>query len=345
MFRQEEVFIGGWREKTIDAMQKRRFEQRVAQLPPLGAGRLSELSPAALERRLEMCWQDVPRKPMRTQQLSEVWKHVLGSIQRQADCLSQEEHELVERALILGGSARIEDAQELEAARALSLRLWASVGLVSGRPHIELETHVLEPAAKAFARSGHDEIRARLEAFSARLTGMLYCIGAMDDRRPQQALLQEVLSGCAEQEQLMQLARRYLWASFDCVDYHGGVMLVHRALAEPHHLIASARRSLRAPWKQPSGFGVLLDILPEEIPLQRDLERAVSGALRDEYRAEEVARDIRYLCKQGAPLSAMEDVLQSTLIVYLSRSMRCALENMYYRLPKWIECCDRDALQ
>ena len=26
MFRQEEVFIGGWQEKTVEAMQRRRFE-------------------------------------------------------------------------------------------------------------------------------------------------------------------------------------------------------------------------------------------------------------------------------------------------------------------------------
>lgn len=80
-----------------------------------------------------------------------------------------------------------------------------------------------------------------------------------------------------------------------------------------------------------------MDILPEEIPLQQNLERAIRGALRDEYRAEDVARSIRFLCKQGAPLQAMEDVLQSALIVYLSTGMRDVLANMYYRLPKWIE--------
>ena len=65
MFRQEEVFVGGWQEKTIEAMQRRRFEQMVTQLPPLGAGRLAELSPTAFERKLEQCWQDIERKPMR----------------------------------------------------------------------------------------------------------------------------------------------------------------------------------------------------------------------------------------------------------------------------------------
>lgn len=343
MFRQEEVFIGGWQEKTVEAMHKRRFEQRVAQLPPLGAGRLAELSPAALARKLEQSWQDVERKPMHAQQLSEAWKCVLGSIEQQADCLSQEEHELVERALILGGCAQLEDIAELDAARALSLRLWASVGIVSGRPYMELETPVLEPVAKAFSREAHDVLRQRLDAFSAHLTGMLYRIGAMDDRQPQQALMRDVL-GCRD-EQTLQLARRYLWASYDCVDYSGGVLLVHSALADPHHLLAAGRRRQGLILPPEAEFGAQMDILPEEIPLQRDLERALTGALRDEYRAEDVARNLRFLCKQGAPLDAMEEVLQSTLIVYVTRSMRGALANMYYSMPKWIECSEWAALQ
>ncbi len=345
MFRQQEVFIGGWQEKTIEAMQRRRFEMNVAQLPPLGAGRLEALMPSAFERKLEQCWQDVEKKPMRAQQLGEVWKSVLSTITAQADCLSHEEHELVERALILGGSAQIEDALELEAARALSLRLWASVGLVSGRPYIELERPVLEPVARAFAREEHEQTRRRLEAFSAGLTGMLYRMGAMDDRQPQQALLRDVLGGRTDDEVRMQLARRYLWASYDCVDYSGGVMLVHAALADPTNLIASSRRRPGLLMLPQEELRMQMDILPEEIPLQRALERGIDGALRDGFQAQEVARNLRYLCKQGAPLSAMEEVLGNALIVHVSAAMRGALCDMYYQIPKWIECSERAALQ
>jgi len=345
MFRQEEVFIGGWHEKTVEAMQRRRFEQRIAQLPPLGTGRLTELSPRAFERKIERCWQAIERKPMRAQQLTEIWKSVRESVNIHADCLSKEEHELAERALILGGSVPIEDIQELEAARALSLRLWASVGVVSGRPYLELETPVLEPVARAFARPEHEEIRMRLEGFHAWLTGMLYRMGAVDDRQPQQKLLRSVFGQEHDHEQLIQLSRRYLWASHDCVDYSGGVMLLHHALADPHHLIALARRRIGVLSLQIMEHASLPDILPEEIPLQHALERAIQGALRDEYRCEDVARSLRFLCKQGAPLDALEDVLQSTLIVYISTGMRGALANMYYSMPKWIEARESTSLQ
>lgn len=342
MFRQEEVLIGGWGERTLEAMQRRRFEQCVAQLPPLGSGRLAELPPKVLERRIEQCWQDVERKPMRAQQLGAVWKSVLSHIEIQADCLSREEHELVERALILGGCVQLEDVQELEAAKALSLRLWASVGVISGRPYIELETPVLEPVARAFARMAHEDVRNRLDAFHDWLAGVLYRNGAIDDRKPQQMLLGDILPQIPEQELRIQLARRYLWASCDCVDYSGGVLLVHSALADPGHLIAAGRRRSGLLTMQ---MDLSADILPEEIPLQQGLERAIRGALRDEYRAEDVARSIRFLCKQGAPLDAMEDVLQNALIVHVSTGMRGALANMYYSMPKWIEASECAALQ
>lgn len=344
MFRQEEAFVGGWQDKTIEAMQRRRFEQMVAQLPPLGSTRLENLSAGAFERRLEQCWQDVPRKPMRAQQESEVWRTVLRSIEQQADCLSQEEHALVERALILGGCAQIEDTLELEAARALSLRLWANVGMVSGKPYVELVRPIVQPVARAFAREEHEEVRRRFEAFHGFMASTLYRVGAMDDRQPQQLILREVLGVTGGSELSLQLARRYLWASYDCVDYSDGVLLVHSALAEPRHMLADGRRrtGLLLP---PQSLQTAMDILPEEIPLQRGLELAIAGTLRDGLREEDVARTIRFLCKQGAPLSAMEEVLQSSMIVYLSASMRGALADMYYMLPKWMECSEGASLQ
>lgn len=338
MFRQEETFVGSWKDKTIEAMQRRRFDQLTAQLPPLGAERLDALSPQAFSRRLEQCWQGVLRKPMRMQQLNCVWDAVLGSLPMQADCLSHEEHELVERALILGGSARIEDAQELEAARALSLRLWASVGLISGKPYIELDRHILHPAAEAFSRPQHHRIRERFESFRAQMDAMLYVSGAVDDRLPQRMIVRDVLSADEGDECAMRLARHYLWAGCDCVDYSGGVLLLHHALADPQAFLQEGRRRRTFNVPDRCGLAVHADILPEEVPLQRALERVIAGALRDGQHEQAAARSIRFLCKQGAPLSAMEEVLQSMLIILLTPAMRRALADMYYGVPKWVEC-------
>ena len=173
---------------------------------------------------------------------------------------------------------------------------------------------------------------------------MLYRFGALDDRQPQQMILRDVLGGQQCDETHIQLARRYLWASFDCMDYRDGVMLIHPALAEPRHLIAVRQRRVSA-WQMNQDGVQMMDILPEEIPLQRDLECAIAGALRAGQHAHDVVRTIRLLCKQGAPLHALEELLQQSLVVYVSPFMRGALKNMYYRLPKWIECTEHAVLQ
>lgn len=339
MFRQEETFVGGWQEKTLEAMQRRRFKNMTAQLPPFGAGKLDALNPEEFSRRIEQSWQGISRKPIRAQQLSSVWQTVLSSVEMQADYLSPDEHELVERALILGGSIRLENVQEIEAARALSLRLWAHVGLMDGRPYMELEAPVFQPAADAISRQAHAQVRIRLEDFDRRLNRMLYLMGGVDDRYPQQMLVKEMFVASADEESI-QLARRYLWSSCDCVDYSGGVMLVHRALADPRCLLPDCgrRRSLVLP--KDGGSAGRGDILEEEIPLQQRLERLIAGALREGNREQEVSGSIRMLCKQGAPLSALEEVLQSKLIVLASPHMRDALLEMYTRIPKWVECME-----
>ena len=345
MFRMEEVILGGWREKTIDAMRRRRFEVLVSRLQPLGSQRLEMLPQREFWRRLELCWQDIERKPIRTQQLSTVRKSVLSSVTRHADCLSKEEHSLVERALILGGSVWIQDAQELEAAHALSLRLWGHVGLVSQRPCFELEHEIMEPAAKALARDEHEEIRARFEAFTRKLSALLYCYGAMDDRIPQQRIVREVLGNGDEKEAMSALARKYLWSSFDCIDYGGNVVLLHSALADPYDLLTAGRRMsnecIQAGLIHRDGE----DILSEEIPLQETLERAIRDVVRPGMHEKDIVRDLRFLCKQGAPLNALEEVLQSCLIVFLTPAMRRALRDIYYTMPKWIDSVKGAAFQ
>ena len=138
MFRQADTFAGGWNEKTIESMRRRRFENRVRQLSALGAESLENIGTHAFQRKLEHCWQEIEKKPIRKQQEASVKSAVLLSLERHADCLSHEEHELVERALILGGSVQINDLAELDAAMALSLRFWAHVGLVDGKPLYEI---------------------------------------------------------------------------------------------------------------------------------------------------------------------------------------------------------------
>ena len=160
--------------------------------------------------------------------------------------------------------------------------------------------------------------------------------GELDVRLP--------VTGDERDEVRMHLARRYLWASYDCMDYSGGVMLIHPALAEPQSVMRGKRRA-GGLLMTPTGSARCTDILPEEIPLQQEMERAIAGALRDGQRAEDVATMLRLLCKQGAPLDALEDVLQTALIIYVSDAMRAALSDLYFQTPKWVISAGSETLQ
>lgn len=148
------------------------------------------------------------------------------------------------------------------------------------------------------SRNEHEAIRARLNDFHEYLTGTLYRVGALDDRQPQRMILRDILCVDEQDEVFSQLARRYLWASYDCMDYNGGVMLIHPALADPQSVIRG-KRNLGGVLMMPSSAVCYTDILPEEIPLQKELECTIAGALRDGRRAEDVATTLRLLCKQG----------------------------------------------
>ncbi|MFR5795218.1 MAG: hypothetical protein ACLUI3_06420 [Christensenellales bacterium] len=201
----------------------------------------------------------------------------------------------------------------------MSLRLWANIGLISDKPYLELEKAIRQPVARAFAREEHERVRARLSCFHEYLTGTLYRVGAMDDRQPQKMILREVLGGDERDEVRMHLARRYLWASYDCMDYSGGVMLIHPALAEPQSVMRGKRRA-GGLLMTPTGSARCTDILPEEIPLQQEMERAIAGAPRRSARGERRHNAAPFV-QAGAARRAGR-CLQTALIIYVFT--RCA---------------------
>ena len=122
-------------------------------------------------------------------------------------------------------------------------------------------------------------------------------------------------------------------------------MLIHPALAEPQVLIQTRQRRKGILVSPMSSLPIATDILPEEVPLQQELEQSIEGAMRDGHAAKDVAQTIRLLCKQGAPLDALEEILQESLIVFVSPTMRRALADMYYMMPKWVIDKEKAILQ
>ena len=210
---------------------------------------------------------------------------------------------------------------------------------VTLQPDVERLLAVLDGQLRAIDRCANDfaylndSLRGREQGSSAMAERLADLMEAVYD-----------LGGDERDDVRMHLARRYLWANYDCMDYSGGVMLIHPALAEPQSVMRGKRRA-GGLLMTPTGSARCTDILPEEIPLQQEMERAIAGALCDGQRAEDVATMLRLLCKQGAPLDALEDVLQTALIVYVSDAMRTALSDLYFQTPKWVISAGSETLQ
>lgn len=322
-----------WNEKTLWQLQARRFERETQRLSDLSVRTMMDMDRIALAARIEAGWQDIPKKPLRAQQAAAAREAVLRTIEMQADCLCAQEHALCERMLITGGCTRINDAQEMDAARALSLRLLAHVGLDGGQPSVALEPEFAPALEAAFSRPEHARIRMRMFSFAATVSAALYLSGVLDDAVPQRLFCAQVLGEREPDEEALALARHYLWAGFDCVDYPGGVLLVHPGVTEIAGMMPGGEQL--AQFTAQELLGGMNGILPQEEQLDEVLCRAIEDALRPGFDVQECVRGLRILCKQGAPMSALYEVLDGLLMVRRTARMDAALRAMHAGVVRW----------
>jgi hypothetical protein len=346
LFRKPRAEDSDWSERTLSAMRAQRWEDGISRLSEARDGALSGLTAQELRHRIERGWQAVPCKPVAAQQEEIALRVVLEALPRQVDCLAISEHSLLERLLVEGGCAPLEELEELEAARTLRRRLWADVGRTEdGRIVARVDSRLILPLRAAMERPAHTAARMRLFSIHATISGLLYIAGALDDRAPQQLVMQQVLQADPHDEEAQHLARQYLWAAYDCVDYPQGVLLVHPALADPAAFISG--------WTQPPGaqpvdaaqlLGGMQGVLPVEEPLDAALSAALRHALRPSQDVRCVVQELRLLAKQGAPLEALRHVLAPKLCVLETQSIRQAVCALWQGVPRWEGCYAQSAL-
>ncbi len=345
LFRKQKTTEGDWRARTLSEIRQARWDELIDGLTAVRPGALTGLTARELRERIEGSWQAVPCKPLTAQQEDVALQVILEALPRQADCLSIAEHSLLERMLVEEGTAPVEDLEELEAAHALRHRLWADVGLAqdgdtSARLVVRLDERLTEPLREALSRPAHGAVRMRLFSVHATISGLLYIAGALDDRAPQQLFMQQVLQADMEDEEAQHLAQKYLWASYDCVDYPHGVLLVHPALADPAAFVTD--------WEarpEPQGVGPaellggMQGLLPQEAPLDEALSAVLRSALRPSQQTDQCVSELRLLAKQGAPLEALHHVLSTRLCVLETADIRRAVRTLWEGVPRWEGVC------
>ncbi|MCL2810493.1 MAG: hypothetical protein FWD25_01205 [Clostridia bacterium] len=339
MFRTQGTGNTDWSGRTLSALRARRWEERVAPLCEVRNGALLGLSPQELRSRIEGGWQAIPRKTARAQQQQEALRVLLEALPRQVDCLSIPEHSLLERLLIQCGCAELEELEELEAAWALRHRLWVDVGYLQGRVVARLDSRLAQPLREAMDRPAHNAVRMRLFSVHATLSGLLYIAGALDDGAPQRLFMEQVLQADPQDEEASHLARQYLWAAYDCLDYPQGVLLVHPALADPSHFVCGWSLPPEAPILDAAMLlGGMEGVLPVEKPLDAALTSLLKNALRPSEDVALCVQELRLLAKQGAPLEALHHVLAPNLCVLETPGIRHAVRALWQGVPRWEAC-------
>ena len=246
--------------------------------------------------------------------------------------------QLVERLLINDGELLLGDWDDLGAAEALVSRLWCSFHAEGDDWTLLLPQALHDPLARAIAAEEAQGARERLLRYDATIHGLLYIAGLLHSAQPIGLFMHDVMR--EDGSLAMQIARRYLQASFEYVtDANGDLILLHPGLADPYRLVGGERADggiFTLELSQEMIAGGMNGILPEEQPLNEALCGALNGALRPEYELGEAAEDLRMLAKQGVGLKEMENVMASMLAVLPTRAMKDALERLYLCTPHWM---------
>lgn len=339
MLREGNVQTLTWADKTMSVLRARQLEAceaRLARLPDIG------LFDGCDDVQVEKLWQcsfDAQERPAHRvlHTTSMLQAQVLMNLPREVALLSVEEHQLLERLIVLDGTAELMDWEEISGAEALVRRLWCTVSRAEDRLMIHMNHALLHPLTMILATQEHAELRERLIRFESAIRGLLYIGGLLHYREPLALLQRDVLMGTSVAND-ERLAMRYLRNTFDYIyDEHGDMLLLHPGLAEPERMLQGFSLSPHATFELDEGtlVGSMMGLLPEEQPLFDMMYGLLLGAVRPEITEEEAVEDLRMLAKQGVTLQEMNEVLASLLTVHPTAAMLAGVRQLYQQTPRW----------
>lgn len=328
-----------WCEKTMSVLREKQYEaceRRLSAYPPYGL-----FSPMATDAQAQVFWErsfyhsEAGNASLIT--LAALRHKVLAQLPTEALYLSSGESALLERLLISEGRVVSQNWDEIDAAEALTRRLWCSFVSEGENWALELPEVLWEPLLKAYHDPQYRKARSRLFRFDATIHGLLYIAGFLHAGQPRAFFLRDVMENTDALAQT--IANRYMKASFEYIaEAEGDMVLVHPGLADPGWLMANLRwgGEITLTLNEDTLAGGMNGTLPEEEPLHEAMRVALDDHMRPEWEAEEAAEDLRLLAKQGVTLPAMGEVLDSMICVRRTAAMQSALQRLYDSTPHWV---------
>lgn len=329
-----------WADRTASHMRAARRNacvQGIGGTPPC-AGVIDTLPMDDLGALIAEGWVEVSHAPSDLLLRRSARRAMLSTLADDLDCLSMQEHTLVERMLIGDGQVVLDSVPELEAAYTLRMRLWCDLGHCGQTPCARLDAELMRRLPDLLMRPEHVQRRSRAFVFDGMISGLLYITGFLDVRAPQQRFVREVL-GVAESGASARLARNHLEASFDVDSVAGCRLLLHEALAAPETLVSTLAASgcqALPPLTSEQLFGAMNGMLPEEAAAAEKLCRTLQGALRPDLTPEGATEDLRLLAKQDVPREALKQVMAGMLCVLPTPHMYSVLLEMAGSTPRWM---------
>ncbi len=269
--------------------------------------------------------------------LEQLRVRVLSSFAAELALLSPEEHDLLVRLVLFGGTLSLQDWEEVIPARGLVRRLWCRTREEDGVRRLYMPHQLCASALLLLAGDSHKKVRDAVETVWESIDDSLYLMGMMQASGPMlhlQALLKETY---AENRPDL-ITRMFLTGCSTMYDDAGRLMLIHPGLADPDGMLrrlpaASAACSEMSFEALRAASDSLSDL---ENPLYEQMLFTIQDAARPELSPEDAVEDLIILAKQDVPLNDMEEVLSSQLVSMPAPEMLKALRDLSERIPRWV---------
>ena len=328
-----------WVEKTMSELREKQFEACERRLSAFPANGLFSPLATDLEAQalLEHSFYDQEPGVEGLVTLEALRNMVLAQLPVEALYLSGGESSLLERLLVADGRISSFNWDEIDAAEALVRRLWCTFSAEGEEWTLALPEPLVEPLLIAYNDPMYQKARELLFRYDATIHGLLYIAGFLHSAQPLLFFIKDVME--RNDTLARNLAYRYMKASFEYIaDTARDIVLLHPGLADPNRLISTINPGgeITLALNEETLAGGMSGILPEEEPLHEAMRAALEGFTRPEWDAEDAAEDLRFLAKQGVPLSDMAEVMGTMLSVQPTIAMHSALRRLHDSTPHWI---------
>ena len=326
-----------WADRTMSILRASRFQacgKDLAGLPSLCLfdGSLTDREAETLFH-MSFFADERPMKELHT--LDGLRVDVMNSFPAEMALLSPDEHELMLRAVLLGGRAPLFNADFVYAARSLIRRLWGTLERSGHISFLKIPIQVSMAALLTMGNDEHHRVRDKMDKIFDTVDNTLYLTGILSVKTVLRDMLRAMEGTIAENRP--DLCVRTLRTGFETFyGPDGELMLAHPGLADPFELALEQQRAVSC--AVPS-----LDVLEDagsslptlEDPLYDRLFGLIQGLCRPESSEEDTVEDLIMLAKQGAGVTDLREVLSSRIIRLPTPEMLFVLDEMERRIPRW----------